>query len=154
MNNFNYVLNTPLPHGWGQHARQELSRFKVSLGWLQWVVPHSSNPVLLYSPVSYCQAHLSAVTLVYMFPVYFMDYTLETKVRLWLYSQELNVWHSFILLCFRFYQKGLITYQCWCHVNYIKMKNLHENKSSALCAEFHMTSLKITTFLYNLKFLL
>lgn len=153
MHNFNYVLNTPLPHGWGQRATQELSRLKVSRGWLQWVVPHSSNPGST-APTATARLTFPAVILVYMFLVYFTDYTVETKVRIWLYSQELNVWHSFILLYFRFYQKGLITYQCWCHVNYIKMKNLHENKSSAFCAEFHMTSQKIITFLYNLKFFL
>lgn len=150
MRNFNYVLNTPLSHGWGQHARQELSRLKVSLGWLVGCAPQQQS----CAPV-HCQLLPGSPLLQHPdLPISWTFYRLyiETKVRIWLYSQELNVWHSFILLCFRFYQKGLITYHCWCHVNYIKKKNLHENKSSALCAEFHMTSQKIITFLYNLKF--
>lgn len=111
---------------------------------------YAQSTTVLYYTMSdiYCSQS------VFFFFVYFMGYTIETIAVLWLCSQELSAWHSFIPLFFRFYHKGLITYQCWCHMNYIKMKNLHENKSSALCAKFHMTSEKIISFLYDFKFLL
>lgn len=122
-----------------------------------------SFPSTASGPTTVCTEYHCAVlyhewhllqSVCFFFLVYFMGYTIETIAVLWLRSQELSAWHSFIPLFFRFYHKGLITYQCWCHMNYIKMKNLHENKSSALCAKFHMTSEKIISFLYDFKFLL